>query len=147
MPNNIFAMHDPGAEELIIGAGKTGYTVHTEAIGCDPNDRSGKAFNTFGGKIVNLVRLNNGYGSTGTIPLPAHYADFAQRCANYAAASTGAALAVFARALFTAAPFVTTTSLFATGSALATLTFFALTFFTTTAFFTVSLTRLLTRTA
>jgi hypothetical protein len=87
---HLFAMHDPGAEQLIVDAGKTGYTVHTKAIGRDPNDRSGESFNTFGGKICNIVRLNNGYGSTGTIPLPQYYGDFAQRCANFAAASTGA---------------------------------------------------------
>jgi murein DD-endopeptidase MepM/ murein hydrolase activator NlpD len=37
-----------------------------------------------------LVRLNNGYGSTGTIPLPNDYQRFAADCATFAATSQGA---------------------------------------------------------
>jgi len=36
-----------------------------------------------------IARLNNGYHPNGTIPLPQYYADFAQRCANFAQASPG----------------------------------------------------------
>ena len=33
--------------------------------------------------------MNNGYDPAGTIPHSSRYEDFAQRCANYAAASPG----------------------------------------------------------
>lgn len=88
---NLFGMHDysPDWANMVIGAGRTGWAVNTEAIGCDPNDRSGKVYNTHDGKIAHITRLNNGYGSAGTIPLPERYADFAKRCANFVAASNG----------------------------------------------------------
>lgn len=42
------------------------------------------------GDINWIVRLNHGYGSTGTIPLPGQYQEFANACANYVAQSRGA---------------------------------------------------------
>lgn len=36
-----------------------------------------------------IVRLNWGYGSTGTLPIPAKYTDFAERVANYVRLSKG----------------------------------------------------------
>lgn len=89
MSKYLYGMHDPGNwEDLIRNAGLEAWCVHTEAVGCDPNDRSGKDFNR--PAITPVVRLNNGYGSTGTIPLPDRYGDFAARCANYVSASSGA---------------------------------------------------------
>ncbi|HPC92902.1 MAG TPA: SH3 domain-containing protein [Myxococcota bacterium] len=88
MSKNLYAMHDPGNwEDMVRAAGREAWCVHTEAIGCDPGDMSGKNFAR--PNITPVVRLNNGYGSTGTIPLPERYADFAKRCANFAAASVG----------------------------------------------------------
>ena len=85
----IYGFHDSGGEHLILSANRTGWTVHTEALGCDPNDRSSKQYSTFENRITNVCRLNNGYGSAGTIPLPERYADFAKRCANFVAGSQG----------------------------------------------------------
>ena len=92
MSGFIFGMHDydPAWVKIVLDAGKTAWCVNTEAVGCDPNDCSGKSYDTHGGAITHIVRINNGYGSTGTIPLPGRYDDFARRCANFVAASTGA---------------------------------------------------------
>ena len=88
MSRNLFGMHDPGNwEEIVRQAGRQAWCVHTEAVGSDPNDTSGKNFSR--SEITPIVRLNNGYGSTGTIPSPDQYANFATRCANFVAASTG----------------------------------------------------------
>lgn len=90
MSRNLFGMHDYGNwVDLVLAAGKSAWCVNTEAIGCDPNDHGGASYNTHDGRITHITRLNNGYGSAGTIPLPDRYGDFAQRCANFVAASNG----------------------------------------------------------
>jgi hypothetical protein len=88
---NLFGMHDYSPEwvRLLEEKNRSGYCVNTEAIGSDPHDISGKQYETHGGRIVHLTRLNNGYGSSGTIPSPQAYSDFARRCANFVATSTG----------------------------------------------------------
>ena len=88
-PEYIYGMHDPGGEHLF--ADRKGWITFTEAIGCDPNDKSGRDYRQWSdvGYGV-LVRLNNGYGSTGTIPTPNQYGNFAWRVAHYVAASKGA---------------------------------------------------------
>jgi hypothetical protein len=63
------------------------WLVLTRGIGRDPNDRNGENFRRF--PHTKIVRLNHGYGSAGTIPLPQYYEDFAQRCANYVEMSPG----------------------------------------------------------
>lgn len=85
----LFGMHDHSDDwvRIVRESGKQAWCVHTTAIGCDPNDRNGGSFahdNT-----TAIVRLNNGYGTTGTIPLPERYDDFSKRCANFVAASQG----------------------------------------------------------
>jgi len=90
-PPWIFGMHDPGAEGVIESKGKRGWIVFTEAIGHDPNDRSGKDFTpwTSRGHGV-IVRLNNGYEGSGNLPFQNQYGNFAKRVANYIQASPGA---------------------------------------------------------
>jgi murein DD-endopeptidase MepM/ murein hydrolase activator NlpD len=78
--------HDIGGEPLMADA--PGWVTVTEAIGSDPNDHNGRDYRHLAPHGV-LVRLNNGYGSTGTIPPPDRYGDFAQRAANFVAASKG----------------------------------------------------------
>ena len=87
MSEHIFGIHDYSDQwhRLVSEAGKTAWCVHTEAVGLDVNDHSGK---TYPVGVTNIVRLNNGYGKgTGVIPVPSRYADFAQRCAQFVAAS------------------------------------------------------------
>ena len=86
--------HDTGQQEFldhISNGGATGWVTATVAIGTNPNDRGGVDFSYIAdhGHSV-IVRLNNGYCPSGTIPDPSRYADFAQRAANFVAASKGA---------------------------------------------------------
>ncbi len=89
MSKYIFGIHDAGPWfDLVRQAGKTAWCVYTEEIGHDPSNHAGKDFRSDG--ITPIVRLNNAYGKGhGTIPTPDEYADFAQRCANFVAASRG----------------------------------------------------------
>ncbi|MBN1491244.1 MAG: PKD domain-containing protein [Phycisphaerae bacterium] len=74
----------------ISGGGATGWVTATVAIGHNPNDHGGDDFSAIANQGHTVTcRLNNGYCPDGTIPIPSQYANFAQRCANYVAASTG----------------------------------------------------------
>lgn len=96
MTHYLYAVHDAGAAHLIADA--PGYCVITEAIGCDPYDKSGGDYSGLPSGVTAIVRLNNGYGGEegheadwpGTIPTPDRYGDFAERVANYIVGSRGA---------------------------------------------------------
>jgi len=86
-------MHDRGGENVMSAAGKKGWVLITEGIGHDPThtggtDYSGLSRNGFGV----IVRLNNGYGTQGTVPNSKHYEDFATRCASWVAGSQGCSI-------------------------------------------------------
>lgn len=86
----IFGIHEPGGEMYMLEANHPGWIVFTEAVGTDPNDRSGKDYRPWSDRGFGvLVRLNNGYHPAGTIPNESEYAAFAQRCANFVANSPG----------------------------------------------------------
>ena len=91
MANHLYGIHDAGPwTKLIQVANLTAWCVHTVAVGCDPNDHSGGDFAMPG--TTAIVRLNNGYGKgVGTIPKPDRDLSiaFANRCANFVAASKG----------------------------------------------------------
>ena len=84
----LYAMHDPGGEDVFL---KTkGWIVFTEELGHDPTHMGGRDYRPWSDQGFGIIaRLNNGYGNAGTIPEPEHYAAFAQRCANFVAASQG----------------------------------------------------------
>lgn len=86
----IFGLHDPGGESTMAAAGRRGWIVFTEEVGADPNNTSGKDFTPWSNQDFGILcRINNGYGSVGTIPSSDQYAAFAKRVANYVAASPG----------------------------------------------------------
>lgn len=86
----IFGLHDPGGEWIMAQAGRRGWILFTEAVGSDPNDRSGADYRPYSEQDFGvIVRINNGYGAVGTIPTPEQYASFARRVANFVAASPG----------------------------------------------------------
>ncbi|MEM7130590.1 MAG: M23 family metallopeptidase [Chloroflexota bacterium] len=86
----IFGIHEPGGERHMIEASRPGWIVFTEELGHDPNNHSGKNFTQWSNQNLGIIaRLNNGYGSTGTIPNSQHYGSFAQRCANFVRNSRG----------------------------------------------------------
>lgn len=83
----LYAIHDPGGEHLIVEAGKTGYVVFTEDV---QQSQAGdyRAYRDQG--IIPIVRLNWGYGSTGTIPRPDQYDAYAAACKRFVSSSKGA---------------------------------------------------------
>ncbi len=86
----IHGLHDRGGENHMLDLGKPGWVLVTEAIGFDPNDRNGNDYRGLSDRGLGVIsRLNNGYHPSGTIPHSSRYADFAQRCANFVAASPG----------------------------------------------------------
>lgn len=89
-PNYIYAIHDPGGEVDMAAMGTRGWIVFTVAIGHNPYDYSGNDYSSYTNEGYGvIVRLNNGYGSDGTLPYQSEYQNFATRCANYVNASPG----------------------------------------------------------
>ncbi len=86
----LFGIHEPGGEHLMLAAGKPGWVLFSEALGHNPNERSGKDYTPFAEQgLAVMARLNNGYHPQGTIPYSSEYANFARRCANFVASSRG----------------------------------------------------------
>ena len=89
-PPYIFGMHDRGGEHLMLEKGKRGWVLVTEALGADPNNYGGSNYTDLTNKGLGvIVRLNHGYGATGTIPYSDQYDNFARRCGNFVQASPG----------------------------------------------------------
>ena len=86
----IFGLHDPGGENLMAQANRRGWIVFTVEVGSDPSNLSGFDFSPWANQDFGIIcRINNGYGSAGTIPYSSQYANFARRVANFVAASPG----------------------------------------------------------
>jgi N-acetyl-anhydromuramyl-L-alanine amidase AmpD len=86
----IFGIQESGGERYMLEAGRPGWILFSEAIGADPNDRSGKDYSAFSEQgLTVIVRLNYGYYPHGTLPFSSDYGNFARRCANFVAASRG----------------------------------------------------------
>ena len=85
--------HDPVPGEYlshIKSVVSGGWVTSTVAVGHDPSDQGSVDFSWFPGQGHTVIcRINNGYFPNGTIPLPADYANFAQRCANFVKNSQG----------------------------------------------------------
>ena len=91
----LYGVHDaePFPGEFLThlnSAGVSGWVTATVAIGHNPADTSGVDFRSIAnaGHTV-ICRINDSYCSAGTIPAPADYAAFAQRCANFVSHSQG----------------------------------------------------------
>ena len=86
----IHGLHDPGGEQIMLDAQRPGWVVITEGIGSDPSNRTGKDFRRWSERGLGVIcRINHGYYPNGTLPYSRRYADFAQRVANFVAASPG----------------------------------------------------------
>jgi len=85
-PAYIYGMHDPGGEWMM--GNNKGWIVWTEAIGTSGSGGANYSSWSNQGYGV-IVRLNNGYGSSGTLPYDSQYAAFASRCANFIQNSSG----------------------------------------------------------
>jgi len=87
-PSYIYAIHDPGGEGNM--SSHKGWIVFTEAIGHNPGDSYGGNYSSWSSQGYGvIVRLNNGYGSDGTIPYQIYYQEFADRCARFVQNSSG----------------------------------------------------------
>lgn len=72
------------------GENAQGWVLFTEAIGHNPDDRTGLDFSTFSDQGYGIIcRLNNGYEPEGTIPHSSQYENFARRVANFVSISRG----------------------------------------------------------
>lgn len=88
-PQTIYGIHDVEGLSFLQQNNCSGWLVHSVHVWNDPPADYTTLVNA---KCRVIVRLNNGYGSQGTIPPPSGYDAFAQQCANWAAGSKGAKL-------------------------------------------------------
>jgi murein DD-endopeptidase MepM/ murein hydrolase activator NlpD len=72
--SNLAGLHDLSATKI---ASPGTWVLDTVALAANPTPPS------YPTSVEMIVRLNSGYGSTGTIPVPEQYAAFAQKVANY----------------------------------------------------------------
>lgn len=84
MTSLLFGIHDREGRHILPAGG---WIVDTVALSENPAPVN---YESLRGDINWLVRLNWGYGGTGTIPAPSHYAEFAQACTDYVRNSRGA---------------------------------------------------------
>lgn len=81
----LHGMHDPGGENLM--ADKPGWIVFTVSLSANERIDFGSYVSR---GFVPIVRLNWGYGSTGTIPKPDQYDEMAAACQQFVSASPDA---------------------------------------------------------
>jgi len=90
MTHYIYGLHEPGGEWLMTEKGRLGWILFTHGLGHDPNQTGGIDYRKWTDQGFSvLARLNNGYGSAGTIPLPDQYGNFAKRIAGFVSTSVG----------------------------------------------------------
>jgi hypothetical protein len=89
-PRSLYGFHDPGGEQLLIDAGKSGWVLVIETIGHNARSTRGRSYADLADKGLGVIAcLVNGFNPDGTLPAPEHYEDFARRCAFFAKNSTG----------------------------------------------------------
>ncbi len=88
-PQTLYGIHDVEGLDFLQQNHASGWLVHTVDVW---NDAPADYTALVNAKCRVLVRLNNGYGSTGTIPLPSGFDAFAAKCAQWVAGSKGAKL-------------------------------------------------------
>lgn len=79
----LYSWHEGGKLDMLPD---NSHWVMLAKIGHNPDDHAGTDFRSVS-RLITIVRINNGYGSDGTIPMPEHYGDFAQRLENFVRAS------------------------------------------------------------
>ena len=88
-PQYIYGLHESGGEQFMLRANRPGWVLELAAIGLDGTSTPADFSRLAAAGLGVIVRINHGYGSTGTLPLPDKYLDFAAACARYVARSTG----------------------------------------------------------
>lgn len=91
MKRFLHGLHEPGGEWLM--GDFPGWIVFTHKLGDDPTHDSGCDYRQWSDAGFHIIaRLNYGYGSEGTIPVPGRYARFAARCARFVEHSQGCSI-------------------------------------------------------
>ncbi len=86
-PAHLCGLHDIGGRDPMVASRRPGWLLDTVDLGAQTGtDYTSLAQAGFG----LLVRLNNGYGSAGTLPPSDQYDTFAAKCAAYVGKSPGA---------------------------------------------------------
>jgi len=92
----IFGIHGATADttgdfrHLFHGKDKTGWVLFTQTVGTDPFHSDGHDVTRWSDSGYGvIIRLNHAYEPGGTLPVRAHYADFARACARYVQNSRG----------------------------------------------------------
>lgn len=88
-PEFIYGLHESGGEQLMLRAERRGWVLELAAIGLDGSSTPADFSKLADAGLGVIVRINHGYGSTGTLPLPDKYPDFAAACATYVGRSVG----------------------------------------------------------
>ena len=88
-PETIFGLHERGGEQLMLDAKRPGWVLELAAIGLDGTKTPADFNDLANAGLGVIVRINHGYGSSGTLPLPERYNDFAAACARYVQRSRG----------------------------------------------------------
>jgi len=90
MRKSIYGIHDAGGAHLlhenVTGDRTSGWVVDTVAVGLDGGRDARTDYSELADAQIDvIVRINNGYGSTGTLPMIHEYERFASSCAQYVA--------------------------------------------------------------
>ncbi len=86
IPPYIYGLHGFGSDKFLLSAGKPGWVE----VSVRANDGAGDFSSMDNAGLGVIVRLNNGYGSEGTVPVSSRYDVFALACARYVTGSRGA---------------------------------------------------------
>ncbi|MCC6455036.1 MAG: DUF3380 domain-containing protein [Caldilineaceae bacterium] len=88
-PEYIYGLHESGGEQFMLRAERRGWVLELAAIGLDGSSTPADFSKLADAGLGVMVRINHGYGSAGTLPMPDKYPDFAAACARYVQRSTG----------------------------------------------------------
>jgi hypothetical protein len=88
-PDFIYGLHEAGGQQIMLDAGRLGWVLELAEIGLSGTGGNADYSQLAGTGLGIVVRLNHGYGSTGTLPLPTHYAAFAAACQTFVGRSLG----------------------------------------------------------
>lgn len=95
---HLYGIHDadPSPQDFLdhLNTGAVnGWVTATVAVGDNPDDHGGSDFTAISDQGHTVIcRLNYGYSPNGTLPAADRYDEFAQRCANFVAATQGCAI-------------------------------------------------------
>ena len=90
LPAFIYGLHEIGGQDLMLQAGRPGWVLELAEVGHQPQNVPSADYTHLSSRGLGvIVRLNHGYGSSGTIPLPPFYDAFAEACATFVGRTQG----------------------------------------------------------